>query len=182
MKQTNLIIIAAVLIFLYGCFLPVLRRAMPEGGVKIPVIFTGQKDDSLCGEACAEMIVNFYGKKIGKRGQDIMETEAKKSGGIKAGTIKNILDNCGLKTAVFPGSPDEQETGIFRHLKSGRPLIALISPAPEMAGHYIVLSGYEPDTEKLIVQDPENGTAQMDYERFLKLWENSKFLTVLAIP
>jgi ABC-type bacteriocin/lantibiotic exporter with double-glycine peptidase domain len=150
--------------------------------VSLAVHFIQQKSDVLCGLASVDMIADFYGMTLNSQYRVRLIKEAGSTDGIKAESLKEILEASGFDVAVFPGTLDDKPAGIFHHLDAGRPLIALISDKKGTQGHYIVLSGYNSGRDTIFVIDPAYGREKISAAYFLSVWQNEDNLILLAIP
>jgi hypothetical protein len=127
------------------------------------------------------MIAGYYGKPLDARFTGLLLKEAKLTKGIQAASLKACLEASGFDVAVFPGSLDRENPGIYRHLDLKRPLIVLISEKPKENGHYLIANGYK-GGDFLAVIYPEKGQAEAGVPWFLPPWKNSGCLTMLALP
>ena len=148
--------------------------------VSIPVPFVKQTLDDFCGIASLEMIECFYQFKMSSEHRQMLEIIALQNRGLSGNELKHEFETMGFLTAVFPGTLDHQVTGLFRILDQGHPLIAML--ARGQIRHYIVVTGYDPINQRIIVNDPVIGEVSFSQEGFLKAWTGANFFSMLALP
>ncbi len=139
-----------------------------------------QKSPNLCGLAAAQMIASYYGQNLNQEDLDAVEKTAQKMGGASGQELKNLFQNSGFKVSLFPGSLKSGPRGIFSEIDRGRPLIVMLKKGLE--GHYMVLDGYDPEKNLIILNDPRNGPIALPIKNFKMGWELAGKFTLLAFP
>jgi ABC-type bacteriocin/lantibiotic exporter with double-glycine peptidase domain len=139
-----------------------------------------QKSAQLCGLAAAQMISGYYDKALKKDYQQSLKKIAARMGGASGQEMKNLFENSGFWAVVFPGTLDHSKTGLFSEIDRGRPLIVMLRKESE--SHYVVVDGYDPNKNLIILNDPAQGPVALPMQRFKTAWERSGRFTLLAVP
>ena len=136
---------------------PTLADSLSSKAVHIEVAKILQQSEESCGLASVDMLTSHYGVTLNDslRNQMLEEVAAKNS--ISGSTLKQVLEKAGYRVAVFPGTLDEEPTGLYRHLKRNRPLIVLLSSSENQVGHYCLVTGFDPKNEWIVLVDPTKG-------------------------
>ncbi|MEW6087006.1 MAG: papain-like cysteine protease family protein [bacterium] len=150
--------------------------------VLLELPFEAQKKTNLCGLASVEMITRYYGIRLNNAQCKTLLDEAERNQGITGAALKTVLEEAGYFVVVFPGTIDHEFTGIYRHLDSQRPLILMLDAENGKASHYVILTGYDPERNVIMLSDPGKGRVVMSLENFKKRWELLNNFTLLAIP
>lgn len=153
-----------------------------DKAVLLELQFEAQKKPNLCGLASVEMLTRYYGVRLNDAQYKILLDEAEKNQGITGTTLKTVLKEAGYFVTVFPGTIDHEFTGIYRHLDSQRPLILMLGVENDKANHYVILTGYDPESNVIILLDPGKGRIDISLDNFKKRWELLRRFTLLAIP
>lgn len=101
--------------------------------------------------------------------------------GLSGGELSDALTKAGCEVFLFQGTLDRSPTGLLRHVDAGRPLLVMISPAPEKH-HYVLFLGYDEAQRNVIVLDPVRGRVIQPYESFDRSWSECERFTLLAMP
>lgn len=141
-----------------------------------------QKNDTLCGEASAEIIADYYGMTLNSDYVKKITGDAADTGGITAAGLRDLFNSSGFDTAVFQGKLDRSLQGIYRQLDLKRPVIVLLCEKPGSIGHYVVIYGYSEAKGLLAIMDPAKCSYIEKNTDFLSVWNNAKYLTILTIP
>jgi ABC-type bacteriocin/lantibiotic exporter with double-glycine peptidase domain len=139
-----------------------------------------QESPSLCGLAALQMLTRYYGTPLSPGARDALASTAALSGGSSGALLKSTLEAHGYFASVFPGGLDDGATGVYGHLRAGRPLIVMLSIGEYR--HYVVVVGFDPARDVLIVEDPASGQLAMRTRQFRAMWEPSNRFTLLAVP
>lgn len=122
-------------------------------------------------------MLNFYGKNITK---DAIAKEILGSKGVKSEDMESYSRRNKFNVYIFNGK-DAKKIKYF--LAQGYPLIALgVVPdgwcrgsAPVGNGHYVVLVGYDDETQRFIVNEPGPGMkTEIPYTTFKEFHSNNR--------
>ena len=158
---------------------------LSKEAVVLPVIFVKQDTPRLCGLAAANMVAGFYGQAFDQAYQDQLKAVSeggKGSKGIMGSELLVTFRAADYDAAVFTGTLDKQETGLYLHLNKHRPLIVMITSADRAKSHYDVVNGYDLKKNLIILQDPASGPLTLTTQDFLPAWRRANCFTLLAIP
>jgi ABC-type bacteriocin/lantibiotic exporter with double-glycine peptidase domain len=158
---------------------------LSKEAVVLPVAFEKQEAPRLCGLAAANMVANFYGQAFDQGYQDQLKAVSeggKGSKGILGSELLVTFRAADYDAAVFTGTLDKQETGIYLHLDKHRPLIVMITSADRTKSHYDVVSGYDPKKSLILLLDPASGPLTLSAQDFLPAWRRANCFTLLAVP
>ena len=81
---------------------------------------------------------------------------------------------------LFEGTLDRSATGLYTHVDRGRPLLVLNEIGGAM--HYVLVIGYDPHADDLVLFDPIRGRVLVPASSFAREWEPARRFTVLAVP
>jgi ABC-type bacteriocin/lantibiotic exporter with double-glycine peptidase domain len=173
-----------------GAFPSVQTQANPvyslsEETVQAKVPFIKQDSPRQCGLAAAKMVANYYDQKLSKEQEDLLVNVSeggKGSKGIMGSELLGTFQAADYDAAVFSGTMDRQETGLYHHLDKHRPLIVMITSVDMTKSHYDVLTGYDPTHQLLLILDPASGPMTLATKDFLHAWRRANCFTLLAIP
>ena len=90
--------------------------------------------------------------------------------------LKRIASDGEFRSTIFKGTVYD----VKHHLDATRPLIAMLGKLGQR--HYVVLSGYSREDDRMILTDPSRGLVYLKAETFLDLWSNSNRFLLLVIP
>jgi ABC-type bacteriocin/lantibiotic exporter with double-glycine peptidase domain len=155
---------------------------LSSSAVVLDVPYEQQSSEYLCGLAAADMVSHYYNSALDAAERQHLLEDAQRDGGITGGDLKTAFEKTGFIALVFRGTLDSQVTGIFHHLDKGRPLIVMYAGQAGAAGHYVVVTGYDPQRDTLVVLDPDSKRRVVTRESFARLWEPSGYFTLLASP
>jgi ABC-type bacteriocin/lantibiotic exporter with double-glycine peptidase domain len=158
---------------------PFIHHLSPEAVITYPP-FIRQESPDLCGLAAAKMIAAYYGQNLNPEDLSAVESTAKKMGGASGQEMKNLLQNSGFEVSVFPGSLKAGGHNIFSEIDRARPLIVMLKKGTE--SHYMVLDGYDPKKNLVILNDPRDGPIALPIKNFKMGWESAGKFTLLALP
>ena len=155
------------------------RGAPAKGSIRVDVPFKPQTEPTLCGVASLEMVTAYY-KTPPKTGAITRLTyEARSTGGVSGASLKSALEEAGYFVAVFGGSLDHQESGLYHQLDRHRPPIVMTGRNPR---HYSVVIGYDENAKVLVLLDPAQGRVVLPINRFMAIWKDANRFTLLALP
>ncbi len=123
----------------------------------VPIYQQGYKE---CGPTSLQMVLNFYGKKVTR--EEIIKSITMFSWGTPVSEMERYAKSQGFEVYSFYG-PNLKK--MKQLIAQGYPLIALGEipsnwyPSGSYAGtgHYVVVVGYNDETQKFIINDPGPG-------------------------
>ncbi len=148
--------------------------------VDVPIVEQEERND--CGLSAVSMVAKYYGRPIAPADRALLLSDAR-SDGASARRVREVFERNGYAAFVFKGEllADSSARGVLHHLKRGRPVIVAISKNGKRH-HYVVVSGYDPTKELVVIEDPRKGHVMCPVRVFEKMWGRSGFLTLLAVP
>jgi ABC-type bacteriocin/lantibiotic exporter with double-glycine peptidase domain len=185
-RHRNFLLVPGIFLVISGCASlsvidPSSFRYSPSA-ITLNVSFEKQGTESLCGVAAADMITRYYGIPLGAKQRQLLVEEAMETGGVSGRTLKSAFQETGYFAVVLRGSLDHGETGLYRHLGQGRPVVVMFKRSKDAIGHYVVVTGFDPAQDALVIVDPNKGQRIEYRKRFLSKWEFSERFTLLAVP
>jgi ABC-type bacteriocin/lantibiotic exporter with double-glycine peptidase domain len=147
---------------------------------RLDVPLVSQESPNLCGLAALAMLTRYHRAFLSEANRESIAAAATRDQGTSGALLKSVLESEGYFVSVFQGSLDDEATGLYRHLRAGRPLIAMLSMGEYR--HYVVVAGFDPVRDVLVVLDPVAGELAMRTRRFLAMWEKANRFTLLAVP
>lgn len=154
-------------------------------GAWIDVPFVQQQKQG-CGSASAAMVMRYWmdrGAAVephaadASRIQEVLHDPSAR--GIHGSRLSAYLEENGFSVHVVNAEPADVE----HHLAMGRPLIAAIRPRGQKTFHYVVVTGVDPGSDQVLLNDPARGRLiRVKGSRFRKMWSASDNWTLLAVP
>jgi len=154
--------------------------AYSSEAVRLDVPLVRQESPNLCGLAALAMLTRYHRTLLSGRNRESVAAAASRDRGTSGALLKSVLESERYFVSVFAGSLDDAATGLYRHLRAGRPLIAMLSMGDYR--HYVVVAGFDPARDVLVVLDPVAGALAMRTQRFVSMWEKANRFTLLAVP
>lgn len=147
--------------------------------LSVPVV----EQDALyeCGLASISVLCEFYEAELTPEQRAELARIADEREGLSGAELRAALERSGLEVFVFPGSLDRSETGLFRHVDAGRPLLVMTSPGGETR-HYVLFLGYDEPRDSVCLLDPMQGRVLATRAAFERSWERCQRFTLLALP
>jgi ABC-type bacteriocin/lantibiotic exporter with double-glycine peptidase domain len=145
------------------------------------VPFKLQKDPNLCGLAVLEMLTLYYDKPLSPEKVQWLADQASQNKALSGETLTAAL-GADYYTAIFAGTLDEKETGLYHHLDLHRPLVVMMASEDGKTNHYELVAGYDPRTSLLSVLDPARGPLALPLANFKAAWRRANYFTLLAVP
>lgn len=149
---------------------------------ELHVPYERQSNEYLCGLAAADMVSRYYRAPLDAAARHRLEDAARHNGGISGRLLESVFRDAGYTAFLYSGSLDDTVTGLYWHLDRRRPLIVMYARHPNTPGHYVVVSGYDPARDTLIVLDPAQGRGVVSRRRFARAWAGSDRFTLLVVP
>jgi ABC-type bacteriocin/lantibiotic exporter with double-glycine peptidase domain len=152
---------------------------LSKNAVRLTLPYEAQTAADLCGIASVDMLTGYYHKPLSAAEQTGLQEEAKTTDGISGATLKATLEEAGYYVAVFQGTLDHQESGLYHQIDLKRPCIVMTGTSPR---HYSVAVGYDPDTAMIVLLDPAIGQVAVPVQSFVSDWNQANNFTLLAVP
>lgn len=138
------------------------------------VPFFRQGNDNTCGQAVMTSLLNYWGIKYEYQGV-VNEANPHNSPTTDA-SIVNYLRSKGLQAQSFRGATVDN---LIAQVNKGRPTAVLLDFGGLSQEHYVIVVGYNPDRQTIIVHDSlENPYIEMPMTTFTTMWENKALRSV----
>jgi ABC-type bacteriocin/lantibiotic exporter with double-glycine peptidase domain len=134
-----------------------------------------------CGLASISALWQYHGVDIPQADRERLVRLAAEHQGLSGGELREALQALGLEVYIFPGTLDRQETGVFRHVDAGRPLLVMTEERWS-APHYTLVTGYDEPLGNVHVLDPRRGQVVWPLAAFERNWARCQRFTLLATP
>ena len=161
-------------------------RAAPDGSpflsetaVALDLPLVRQDELYGCGLAAVSALCQYWDVELPRDARAELARRASDEKGLSGNELREALDARGLETYLFPGTLDRGDTGIYRHIDLGRPLVVMVSPDGR-AHHYCLVYGYDTARGNLILLDPARGEVLRPIRTFEREWEACRRFTLLA--
>lgn len=175
-------LLPALSLLAFGCATNTGMRTLSDQAVLLDLPVVHQTSPNLCGEVAAEMLTRYYNVLLTDQQEKDLKKQAVKEKGITGSTLKEVLEEQGYFVAVFSGTLDREESGLYRHLDLRRPLIVMIEGNGPDKNHYVLAVGYDEGTNAIVLLDPVRGEIAMPLVNFKKVWARVNNFTLLAVP
>ena len=141
------------------------------------VEFQKQNSDNDCGAASVAMVLSHWG--LPSKPEDILAECPATKEGMKAGPLRDLIKNRGLKGFLIHGTLEDLRT----ELSLQRPVIVgLIKPYVNGGySHYEVVVGINVEQKTVATLDPAGGPRENTFQGFLQEWEPAGTLTIVVI-
>ena len=138
------------------------------------VPFFRQGNDNTCGQAVITTLVNFWG--IDMDYQAVVNEANPNNLPTTDAAMTNYLRSKGLKAQPFRRASLEN---LIHQINQGRPTPVLLDFGGLSQEHYVIVVGYNPDKNTMIVHDSLEGPyIEMPSARFVQMWENQSLQSV----
>jgi len=177
-----LVILLAPLLALGAC-----RSANPEApmlsesAVTLDLPLVRQDELHECGLSAIAALCQYWSREIPAELRADLAKRAKEEEGLSGGELRSALEAVGLETFLFRGTLDRSDTGLYKHVDAGRPLLVMFS-IDEEHNHYGLVLGYDEPRKTLVLLDPARGEVLRRIEVFEKSWKDCNQFTLLAVP
>jgi ABC-type bacteriocin/lantibiotic exporter with double-glycine peptidase domain len=156
-----------------------LRGALSKDSVVLQVQPVADDAPGQCGLACLESLLRFHGLELDAAARARFPKEAKESGSIAAGDIRDYLRGRGLRAHLVHGSLDEQQPkGILYLLRQSLPVIVALKL--ESGDHYALVCGFDQEHSWVFIMDPARGIGGVPYDKFDEYWKGADRLMLVA--
>lgn len=180
MKRLTLIALSALV---SGCVMwtPSSPDSVSSSAVVLAVPVYEQEGRYECGNAALAMLLAYYAHTPDAERATALKAKAEESQGLSGAEMTAFLEAEGFEAVIFPGDLSNEVAGVYYHLDRHRPLIVCVSNDDE-ARHFVLVTGYDPETELLFLQDPRRGGVSIAAWQFDVLWKRCDRFTLLAVP
>lgn len=145
----------------------------------VPVVMQGDRFD--CGVAVLSMLLAYYGRPADPEKADELRLRSASSEGLIGAELQAYMQSEGFEAVLFRGVTGEGINGLQYHLDRGRPLVVAIRSGPD-ANHFVLVTGYDPVNDWVLLQDPLRGALVFDRTQFEHAWDDALRFTLLATP
>jgi ATP-binding cassette, subfamily C, bacterial len=146
---------------------------------EVPVV--RQTTPTNCGAASLSMVLGYWGSPLTVEEIGSALPASPDDGSFRAGDLRDFARTHGLKAFVIAGDMKD----IRQQLEKKRPvLVGIVRQTAVMRGqpHYVVVVGYDPEQQRILTLDPANGWREDSVSDFMKEWEASGRLALVAFP
>ena len=167
--------------------LPACRSASPdapmlsESAVTLDLPLVRQDELHECGLSAIAALCRYWDREIPAELRADLAVRAAEEEGLSGGELRSALESVGFETFLFRGTLDRSDTGIYRHVDAGRPLLVMFALDAEH-NHYGLVLGYDEPRKTLVLLDPARGEVLRRVEVFEKTWRDCNQFTLLAVP
>ena len=159
--------------------------AAQPSAVWLDVPFVKQEKNG-CGAASVAMVMQFWQRQQGLAPTAIPDAPeiqlslySSKAHGIYASDLEGYFEQHRYRAFAFAGRVEDLQD----HLAKGRPLIVALKPPAQTPIHYVVVAGFDPANNLVLVNDPaERKLLQRELSTFEKEWKGTGNWTLLAVP
>jgi len=157
---------------------------LSDSAVMLDLPLVRQDEMYNCGLAAISALCQYWDVSIPGDQRTELARLAKEERGLSGGELRDALVKDGMEVFLFRGTLDRSETGLFRHLDAGRPLLVMLSPdgRGEKGHHYCLVLGYDEPRKNLVLLDPARGEVLRPCSVFEHMWESCRNFTLLATP
>jgi ABC-type bacteriocin/lantibiotic exporter with double-glycine peptidase domain len=157
---------------------------LSEDAVVLDLPLVRQDDLYNCGLAAISALCQYWDVSIPPEQRETLAQKANEEKGLAGSELRDALQKDGLEVYLFRGTLDRTETGIYRHLDAGRPLLVMLSPdgSDNKGHHYCLLLGYDETRRNLLLLDPARGEVLRSVPVFERAWDDCQRFTLLAAP
>ena len=156
--------------------------------ILLPVPFRRQHTEDECAMAAASMVAAYYRQSLQPQTIASLKADAEANGGVSGRELEAALGQSGFYSVIFHGSFRHDDTGLYHHLKRGRPIIIMLMQHGTLNGrrtqygHYVVAVGFDATRGKEYILDPLRGAVVYSESRLKNYWENSGYFSDLVMP
>jgi len=137
------------------------------------------KEDEICLPLALNVILTYWGE------YDLIKEakeRARKYNDVKGSIFVEgfeLAENRGYLVNIFRG--DIQ--GLKKKIDQGIPSIVIMPGLKDTVQHATVVSGYDPEENRIVTYVPEPDTfGSIPEKKFTELWEQDGFLTIIVVP
>jgi ABC-type bacteriocin/lantibiotic exporter with double-glycine peptidase domain len=182
--------VGLILVAMTGCHFgfesPVTPAMGPDPSWKVvpavPMVKMESKSD--CGLAAVEMLLRYWRPEVPR---DELRSELRRQlgpvvddKGLEAGILRQAVQDRGLDSFVFEGTPDD----LAHEIALRRPVIVGLvrRSGRRLYTHFELVVGVNERRRMLLAADPQDGWQEVEFDDFLRQWEPTHHLTLVALP
>jgi len=154
---------------------------LSESAVTLDLPLVHQDELHECGLSAISALVQYWSLEIPPDLRAQLAQQADQENGLTGGDLRRALESVGMETFLFRGALDRSETGLYRHVDAGRPLLVMFS-LDEDRNHYGLVLGYDEARQTIVLLDPARGEVLRRVEVFERSWNDCSRFTLLAVP
>jgi ABC-type bacteriocin/lantibiotic exporter with double-glycine peptidase domain len=171
----------ALVLALAGCRTTRVEPLLSESAVMLDLPLVHQDELYECGLVAMSALCQYWSVEIPPEQRAELSRLAADEKGLSGDELRAALEADGMEVFLFHGSLDRTETGLYRHVDAGRPLLVMVSPDGENH-HYCLVLGYDEPKRNVVLLDPARGQVLRPCDAFEKSWESCQRFTLLATP
>lgn len=173
---------AFVLLFaLVACRSTAETPMLSDDAVTLDLPLVRQDELHECGLSAISALCQYWNLEIPPEMRADLAQRAAEEKGLSGGELRSALENVGMETFLFRGTLDRSETGLYRHVDEGRPLLVMFA-LDEETNHYGLVLGYDEPRKTIVLLDPARGEVLRRVEVFERTWNDCNQFTLLAVP
>jgi ABC-type bacteriocin/lantibiotic exporter with double-glycine peptidase domain len=145
----------------------------------VPVV--RQTTPTNCGAASMSMVLGYWGTPVSLEEMASELPATTGDGTFRAGELRDFARARGLNAFVIAGDMKD----IRQQLERKRPLLVGIVQRTGLnkgIAHYVVIVGYDAGRDLVVMLDPARGWRENSVDGFMKEWEGSGRLALVAFP
>ena len=173
--------VLALLLGVGACRAPSEPSLLSESAVTLDLPLVRQDELHECGLSAISALCQYWNVSIPPALRAELAQKAADEKGLSGAELRDALDQLGMETFLFHGTLDREETGIYRHVDAGRPLIVMLS-IEGGSNHYCLILGYDEPRRTIALLDPARGEVLRPVEVFERTWDGCSRFTLLACP
>lgn len=156
--------------------------------ILLPVPFRRQYTENQCAMAAASMVAAYYRQPLQPQAIATLKADAGTNGGVSGRELETALGQSGFYSVIFHGALGNGDTGLYHHLKRGRPIIIMLMQYGTLNGqhtqygHYVVVVGFDATHGEEYILDPLRGAVVYSESRLKNYWKNSDYFSDLVMP
>jgi predicted double-glycine peptidase len=154
---------------------------LSEQAVMLDLPLVRQDELYNCGLAAISALCQYWDVELPAGERASLARLASDEKGLSGNELRAALESRGLETFLFRGALDRSDTGVYKQIDAGRPLVVMVSPDGK-AHHYCLVLGYDEPRQNVVLLDPARGQVLRTTHQFDKDWEACERFTLLACP
>jgi len=174
-------VLGLALLLLAGCGItPYRAEDLSPNAVVLETPLTQQDEMYDCGLAAISALCGYYNVEIpGSQRAELAQLAASEEG-LSGAELRTALERTGMEVYLFEGRLKEGPTSLQDNIYARRPILVMT----DMGGshHYSLVVGIDPETDALVLVDPQLGRVIMQAADFERRWNLTHRFTMLAVP
>jgi ABC-type bacteriocin/lantibiotic exporter with double-glycine peptidase domain len=154
---------------------------LSEDAVTLDLPLVRQDELYECGLSAISALCQYWGVALPSELRMDLAKHAADEEGLSGAQLRTALESVGMETFLFRGSLDRSETGIYKHVDAGRPLVVMLAIDGDR-NHYCLVLGYDEPRRSIVLLDPARGEVLRPVDAFERTWANCERFTLLACP